>query len=89
MIININILIAEPECADTTVALVDGNPPIIDANIIATSAYSSSWAAINARMSSGNAWAASNLDKSAAIPNFYIQVCTIDIYEFSLSFLSQ
>jgi len=72
----INIYIAAPECADTTVALVDGNPPIPDGHMTATSAYSGYWVAPFARMSSGNAWCAASVDWNATVLNFYIQVRT-------------
>jgi len=74
--LNINIFIAEPECADTAGALVDGNPPIPDDHFYATSASGGYWVATFARMSSGQAWCANSVDRYAAVLNFYIQVRT-------------
>jgi len=72
----INIYIAEPECADTTGSLVDGNPPIPDGHMTATSAHNGYWVAPFARMSSGNTWCAASVDRNAAVLNFFIQVRT-------------
>ena len=76
MLLNINIFIAEPECAGTTGALVDGNPPIPDDHFYATSESQGYWVATFARMSSGSAWCATPQERSAAVLNFYLQVRT-------------
>jgi len=66
-------ILPEPQCADSE-PLVDGNNPIPDYHMTASSDWGAGWNAPMARISAGNGWAASQESVKADVPSFYIQV---------------
>jgi len=68
-----------PSC-DEDEPLVSGRKPIPDAQITASSEYSGSTLATNARINNTagyGAWVCSSAEATAAEPRMYIQVCSL------------
>jgi len=68
--------------------LVNGNNPIPDASMTASSDFGSNWEPHYARLYGTRAWCASDTEFGAVPPNFYIQVSRIQ-KEFEIAYVIQ
>jgi len=61
---------------------VNGNNPIPDASMTASSDLGLGWKPFNARLHGSTAWCASAAERGTVPPNFYIQVSRVEIYNY-------